>query len=143
MILEFRDEYNWLSNFYLVDILYKGEIYPSVEHAYMSAKSDDPEWKNQCMDRSIKPGKIKQMSQEIPIIKGWDKKKLKVMYDCLKVKYNQEPFKTKLLATGTQNIQEGNYHNDEFWGVNIKKIPNYGENYLGRLIMEIRKQLKK
>jgi len=40
MIKEFQGEHRWLSNFTPVNILYKGYIYSSVEHAYVSAKSD-------------------------------------------------------------------------------------------------------
>ena len=41
MIKEFRGEYAWLSNFASVPITLDGIQYPSVEHAYMSAKSKD------------------------------------------------------------------------------------------------------
>lgn len=51
MIREFQGEYRWLSNFAPVLIKLDG-IYPSVEHAYMSAKSDDMKWKLFCQDRN-------------------------------------------------------------------------------------------
>ena len=58
-----------------------------------------------------------------------------------KICFNQEPFRTKLINTLDENIVEGNWWGDVFWGVNLKVDPNVGENHLGRLIMEIRKEL--
>jgi predicted NAD-dependent protein-ADP-ribosyltransferase YbiA (DUF1768 family) len=61
------------------------------------------------------------------------------MEECIKQKFNQEPFKTKLLETGSKHIQEGNRWGDKFWGVCLKT--NKGKNHLGRLIMEVRSTL--
>jgi len=49
--------------------------------------------------------------------------------------------RTLLKETGNQNIQEGNYWGDDYWGVDLKQNPNVGENHLGRLIMKIREEL--
>ena len=140
MIRKFEKEYSWLSNFMPCTIVLGGRSYPSVEHAYMSAKSEDIQWKLTCADESIKPGKIKKMSKNIAVVDNWDSVKVEVMQECLNQKFNQEPFKTLLLETGDAFIQEGNYWGDTFWGVdlNLKK----GENRLGKLIMEIREKLK-
>ncbi len=43
MIEAFTDEYKWLSNFYPCDIEIGRKIYPTVQHAYMSAKCNDKE----------------------------------------------------------------------------------------------------
>jgi len=125
-----------------VDIEYKGTIYPSVEHAYMSAKSDDPMWKSYCANRNISPGDVKRESKNLVLVPNWSQIKLEVMEECLLKKYNQEPHRIDLLETGDQNIQEGNWWGDTFWGVDITKNPNFGENHLGRLIMKIRDSLK-
>ena len=50
MIVQFRDEFAWLSNFTPAKIKLYGFNYPSVEHAFMSAKSDDLEWKKFCIN---------------------------------------------------------------------------------------------
>ena len=140
MILEFQGEHRWLSNFVPVKIILGGIEYSSVEHAYMSAKSNDPPWKKICSDPNIKPGEIKKLGRNIKLRPNWDNIKFDIMKECLKQKFSQEPFRTKLLKTGNQNIQEGNRWGDEIWGVNLNRIPNRGENHLGRLIMEIRKE---
>lgn len=139
MIKEFQKEYRWLSNFMPVKIILDGIEYPSVEHAYMSAKSDDINWKAFCANVDNKPGKVKQASKFITIIPNWNYIKIGVMRDCLIQKFSQEPYKDLLIKTKDLYIQEGNRWNDKFWGVCLKT--NTGKNVLGNLIMEIRKDL--
>jgi ribA/ribD-fused uncharacterized protein len=140
MIREFQGEYRWLSNFALVNIDFDGRTYPSVEHAYMSAKSDSFMWKELCANGRMTPGDIKKESRRITLGKDWPSKKIEVMRRCLEQKFAQEPFRTLLLGTGTLHIQEGNRWGDKFWGVDLKT--GEGENNLGKLIMEIRETLK-
>ncbi len=139
MISEFQNEYRWLSNFAPVCIVLDGVEYPSVEHAYMSAKSDVAVWKAFCASTEIPPKWVKRMSGLIQINPNWEFLKLDVMKACLTQKYNTEPFRTKLIATGDEYIQEGNTWGDTHWGFCLET--NTGENILGRLIMEIRKIL--
>ncbi len=140
MIRKFDKEYKWLSNFAPCTILLNGIAYPSVEHAYMSAKSDDVRWYLKCTDESIKPGDIKKLSRGILIVNNWDSIKVEVMRECLKQKYSQEPYKTLLIETGDALIQEGNFWGDTFWGVDLNT--KLGENRLGELIMAIRSELQ-
>lgn len=65
------------------------------------------------------------------------------MNDLLWQKFNQEPFKTKLLQTGSETIIEGNWWHDNFWGICQCKKCEYieGENNLGFLLMHIRTEL--
>jgi len=122
---------------YPVVINVKGHEYPSVEHAYQAQKSSEPSWIKLCTTKNISSKQIKIYSKTIELRKDWEEVKLLVMEHCLKLKFTQEPFKTALLLTGNQNIQEGNY-----WCVDLKVNPNVGENHLGRLIMKIREELK-
>lgn len=107
----------------------------------MSAKSDDVEWKKFCSNSNNKAGDVKRQSRTIRLKDNWKDIKLDVMAECVKQKFNQEPYRTKLLETGTQHIQEGNRWNDKFWGVCLKT--NKGENHLGKLIMGVRSALAK
>lgn len=141
MITEFRGEYSFLSNFTPVEIVYKGRIYASVEHAYMSAKSDDPFWKDYCTNPNISAGDVKREGKKVQLVHDWELIKFTVMEDCLRDKFLREPFKSMLIATGNQNIQEGNRWGDRVWGVDLKENPNIGENHLGRLLMKIREEL--
>ncbi len=138
-ILEFTDEYRWLSNFTDVNIELDSIMYQSVEHAYMSAKSDNVTWKKFCANPQNNAGKIKRSSKAIDLVDGWDDLKLSIMRECLNQKFNQQPFMEDLLDTEDVYIQEGNNWGDTFWGVCLKT--NEGENLLGKMIMEIREGL--
>ena len=138
-IEEFKGDFRWLSNFTLVDIEYNGIIYPSVEHAYVSAKSNDLNFKLKCSDRNVTSGQVKRLGRKIEIIPEWDNIKLDVMRNLLEIKFNIEPFKTLLKNTGNVYIQEGNNWNDVFWGVCLKT--GKGKNHLGHILMDIRRNL--
>jgi len=152
MILQFRGEYGYLSNFAECEIDYNGYVYPSTEHAFMAQKSDEqvlhgdhPDklkwiaWAEHCAIGGFSAGEIKRQAREVELRPDWNEVKLQVMEDVLRIKFNQEPFKSKLIATGTQEIQEGNSWGDKFWGVDLKT--GVGENHLGKLLMKIRDEL--
>jgi ribA/ribD-fused uncharacterized protein len=139
MIAKFKKEYAWLSNFAPVKIKLFEIIYPSVEHAYMSMKSNDLEWKKFCSDLKNTASIVKRKSKEIKLKEDWNDIKVDIMRSCIEQKFSQEPYKTLLLNTKNEYIQEGNWWNDDFWGFDLKK--NKGENILGKIIMDIRKKL--
>ncbi len=139
MIREFQGNNRWLSNFVPVKIKLGGIDYPSVEHAYMSAKSHDPNWKRFCSNSKNGPSAVKRASKNIQLVDNWDAKKLLVMQECINKKFIQEPYKSKLMGTGNRHIQEGNRWGDKYWGVCLRT--NKGKNHLGKLIMEVRKTL--
>lgn len=141
MIKEFRGEYKWLSNFATCEIDFNGTSFASVEHAYMSAKSNDLEWKSFCADANNSAGKVKKKSKKIVLREDWDLIKVETMHQLLKLKFSKEPYKTLLLDTGNRFIQEGNWWGDTFWGVDLNT--NTGENNLGILIMAVRDTLLK
>jgi ribA/ribD-fused uncharacterized protein len=139
MITEFKGDYKWLSNFQPVDIILNNIKYPTVEHAYMSMKSNDIKWKELCANRLISPSVIKKESREIKLVENWLDIKIQVMKKCLIQKYFQEPYKTLLLNTNDEYIQEGNMWGDTYWGVCLKT--KKGDNNLGKIIMSVRNKL--
>jgi predicted NAD-dependent protein-ADP-ribosyltransferase YbiA (DUF1768 family) len=54
----------------------------------------------------------------------------------LKFSTHQE-LRERLLATGEAELIEGNTWNDTFWGV----CKGEGQNWLGKILMEVRKEL--
>jgi len=140
MINQFKGEHRWLSNFAPCNIILNGIQYKSVEHAYMSAKSDDLTWIHFCRDTE-KPGDVKKASRNIKLKEDWDNIKINVMESCVSQKFSQEPYKTKLIQTGDQELIEGNTWGDTFWGVTLHN--NEGQNNLGKIIMEYRDRLNR
>lgn len=54
------------------------------------------------------------------------------------------PGVSKLLATGGQELIEGNRWHDTFWGRCVcERCKGTGQNWLGRLIMQVREELRK
>jgi predicted NAD-dependent protein-ADP-ribosyltransferase YbiA (DUF1768 family) len=106
MIESFRGEYAWLSNMTPVNITYDGIEYPSVEHAYMSAKSHYMEWKSRCADGQISARQIKQESKGLILRDDWHEIKLDVMRECIDQKFSQEPYKTQLEETGDYTFKK-------------------------------------
>lgn len=141
MIQHFKtDPYKWLSNMELCPIILDGNIFMSGEHAYQSKKCNSQNWLNICLTEPD-PHKIKTLSRDIDVVDNWNDIKVNVMRTCLIQKLNQEPYKTLLINTGNEYIQEGNWWNDTFWGVDLKVTPPVGQNMLGKLIMEIRSNI--
>ena len=113
MINIFRNEYGWLSNMTSVPIYYKGYNFNSVESAYLWCKNPtDQLWLDKCLNKA--PNLVKRDSRELVLPDNWNETKLLVMEELLVIKFNQEPFKSKLIATGNENIQEGNMWGDKF-----------------------------
>lgn len=137
-ILEFQANYKWLSNFARVPITLDGITYQSVEHAFMSAKCDDPDWKRFCQT-THSPGIVKKASRNVKLIENWDIVKINIMRQLIDQKFDKEPFRSLLITTNSRHIQEGNRWGDRFWGVDINS--GIGENWLGNIIMEKRSRL--
>lgn len=136
MIREFQGNHRWLSNFTSVEVVLDGVKYPSIENAYQAAKTLNAEHRKQF--ENMTAGQAKRAGRRVDVRADWDTVKLAVMEDLTRQKYTQEPFRSKLLATGSRTIQEGNGWGDTFWGV----CKGVGKNHLGKLIMKVRLELQ-
>lgn len=137
-IKEFTGPYAFLSNFSPARVLYEGREYPTLEHAYQAAKTLDPEVRATFSD-ALTAGQAKRHGREITMRADWDERKLAVMADLLAIKFSDPELRTLLLATGTVRLIEGNRWGDHVWGV----CDGWGRNELGKLLMELRAQLRK
>lgn len=133
----FFGRYRFLSNFATVKIQYAGLLFPTVEHAYVAAKSLDPK-KHRYIAAIEFPGEAKQYGKRLELRPNWDVVKFDFMRDFLIQKFIQEPYQTKLLNTGDAHLEETNYWDDTVWGV----CNGVGENNLGKLLMRVRKGLQ-
>ena len=152
MINNFRNEYFFLSNFYPCEITYDNITYPSVEHYYVAHKSNttqiinnkslsDIEYKKYIS--SVKNASfVKKIGSDIKIRSDWENIKKEVMYNGLKIKFEDDILKNKLKDTKELYIKENNLWHDNFYGSCIcSKCNDKGKNILGKLLMKIRKEL--
>lgn len=115
-----------------------GEVYPSVEHAYQSAKTMDTRLRKHIQNTPT-PGAAKKAGRKLEIRKDWEEIKLSVMEDLVRQKFtNNSLLKQRLLDTGNEPLIEGNTWGDQFWGVSDGK----GLNHLGFILMDIREELR-
>lgn len=122
-----------------VDICHKGIIYPSTENFYQAMKY--AEVSKRIYISSLKPVEAKEYSKNNEMTSEvFEKNKIDIMMFAQRKKYNQEPFRSKLLATGDAYLEEGNWWHDLFWGCDIKT--REGENNLGKIIMEVRGEIQ-
>jgi ribA/ribD-fused uncharacterized protein len=137
-IESFTGQYRFLSNFYLLPspIRYEGIFYPTVEHAYQAAKTLD-KWERLRISKLPTPGVAKREGRKVKLQPDWDEMKLTVMGTLLWMKFSIPEFRKKLIDTGDAELIHGNYWGDMYWGVCHDK----GENYLGQILMNIRKAL--
>lgn len=133
VIDSFQGEYRWLSNFEPVDVVYEGELYPSVEHAYVAAKTLDRETRKSIALLAT-AGAAKRAGRSLTLRSDWDRVKLKVMEELIRQKFMHVRLRRLLMSTVGMAIVEGNTWGDTFWGV----CNGIGENHLGRIIEKVR-----
>lgn len=153
MIDCFDGQYAFLSNFYEfeppIEVVYTGIdsigigkiTVNNTETAYQAGKAKNPVLYEKFTPREAKKaGKRESLN---PVQKSrWDSyMRLQLMERLLRKKFDNEhpQLQQMLLATGDEELVEGNYWRDTYWGV----CDGVGENHLGKLLMKIRENLKK
>lgn len=140
MIDSFKGEYRFLSNFYQSEFMYDGTMWPTVEHAYVANKLRPEHYHSgkEAILTLVNPATVKGVGRKLPMRDDWDDIKLIVMRNLVTCKFRQnKELADRLLATGDQELVEGNWWGDTYWGV----CKGVGENHLGKILMEVRKQL--
>ena len=127
----------YLSNFFESVVLYEGLLYRNAESAFQASKCAEP--KDRLQFQPLLGAEAKALGRRITLREDWNKIKLNTMYEILKAKFEGNPdLLAKLIATGDEEIVEGNTWNDTYWG----KCNGKGENQLGILLMTIREVKK-
>jgi len=134
----FRGKYGFLSNFWSVDITVKGKVYPSVEHAFCAAKTLNEDEREK-IRLAETPSKAKQLGKKVTLREDWEDVEIKIMELLVRKKFSQKHMEKLLLSTGDEELIEGNWWKDTFWGV----CDGVGENHLGKILMKIREEKRK
>lgn len=138
MISQFRDEYRFLSNFWY---FHAGDNRrTTVEHHYQAAKTRTIKEYEYILN-SPSPAEAKRRGRKVSIREDWEEIKFKHMLELLRWKFTSDrELGELLLNTGHQELQEGNTWGDTIWGVDLKT--GKGENNLGKMLMQVRHELK-
>ncbi len=131
---------------------YEGVCFPTSEHAYLYQQAlfakDDVASNN--ILSSTDPADAKQFSHKIQNLNKteWNKGKREIMKNILRIKFKEKEMGEQLLASGDKNIHESG--RDTFWATGVSlshknamvKEGYNGDSILGKLLMEIRGELK-
>lgn len=144
MIKIFDGEYAFLSNFYECPVIYDGIQYANSEAAFHAQKTLIADERKQFA--TLTPSQSKKLGRKITLRPDWEAVKTNIMYEIVLAKFTQnEDIAVKLLATGDEELVEGTYWHDNCWGDcycdKCKDIQ--GENRLGKILMQVREELKR
>lgn len=130
--------YEFLSNFHTSTVRYEGLLYPTVEHAYQASKTNDLKLR-EIIRRSPTPIDAKKLGKGLQLQPEWEQSRVDIMRKLVKEKFDNPFLGHLLLKTGDAKLVMNNKFNDKFWGV----CRGVGENWLGRILMEVRDELRK
>lgn len=147
-VKEFRGETRWLSNFWEIPggITYRGMHASTTEHIYQACKALYLEDALHILNAPT-AGKAKYRGGELAatddgarIRPDWNSRKLVIMAELTRLKYEEPTLRAKLLELGAALVVEGNHWHDVTFGVcyGSKKCGPHkpaGDNLLGRIIM--------
>ena len=144
-VRQFKNEYKMFSNFYPCTVFFEGRNYPTVEHAFQAAKSNNWKFRKQLSEVPVdQPGYTKKLGSTVTLRKDWEIVKISIMRRLLMQKFCCDDFRKLLISTNEAVIIEGNWWHDNYWGdcycQKCKDIE--GKNQLGKLLMKIREIIK-
>lgn len=133
-----REVYGFMSNYYKSRMFFNGRWWNWSEAPYQAAKTNiqseiDAIWKAE------KANDTRLLGQKVTMRPDWDQVKYQVMKDICVAKFLQHPeLRSQLMATGDEELIEDSPI-DFYWGCGSD---GSGKNMLGKLLMEIRNELK-
>jgi ribA/ribD-fused uncharacterized protein len=135
------DDYGVFSNFAPYPIAVRGHRWPTSEHFFQAQKFEDPKVREAI--RAVKSPMVAARmgrNRKHRLRRDWDSARVHVMREALHAKFTQHAdLREVLLSTGDATIVE-HTERDDFWG---DGGDGSGRNMLGRLLMELRDQLRR
>jgi ribA/ribD-fused uncharacterized protein len=143
MAIEFYstgDEYGEFSNFAAFPFTLDGKQWPTSEH-YFQAQKFKVEAYREKIRKANSPMIAAHLgrSRKVPIRREWESVKVEVMRRAVVAKFAaHNELQALLLSTGDEKLIEA-ADRDDFWGC---AASGYGQNWLGRILMEVRASLQ-
>lgn len=137
----FKNENEYLSNFYGASVVYDGTEFPTSEHAFQAMKARDDEELYHEIASTESPDEAKKLGKKPSLPENWQNRRKYIMLEIVTAKFAQNPeLRERLLDTEDQLLVELNWWNDTYWGADSKT--GEGKNMLGRILMEVRSSLQ-
>ncbi len=134
-------EFGCFSNFARYSIFLDGQRWPTSEHYFQAQKFDNIEHREE-IRRAKTPTIAANLGRDRKkkLRRDWESVKVSIMRDAVRTKFTQhEDISEVLLSTGEAKLVE-HTANDDYWG---DGGDGSGQNMLGRILMEIREELKR
>lgn len=141
-ITKFRNDYFFLSNFYPCRLRVDGVLYITAEHLYQASKTKRKIEKIHIANADT-PEEAKKLGRKVKQIDNFDFVKLDIMSTIIRLKfYGNDNLREMLLQTGDEQLIEGNYWGDVYWGCVLRDGVWVGENNLGKILMSTRNEFR-
>lgn len=134
-----NEPYGEFSNFAPYPFELKGKVWPTSEHYFQAQKFAGTDHE-EAIRLTKSPTVAARMgrSRERPLRADWETVKDEIMREALRAKFDQHPtLRSLLLKTGDAELVE-HTKNDRYWA---DGGDGTGQNRLGELLMELRRQL--
>ena len=135
-----NEPFGEFSNFAAFPVSLGGRRWPTSEHYFQAQKFEDEAYRDKV--RAAKSPMIAARlgrSRKVKLRRDWESVKLGVMLDAVAAKFTQhDDLRALLLSTGDAKLVE-HTENDDYWG---DGGDGSGQNRLGRLLMQVRDQLR-
>ncbi len=136
----FSGYFEFMSNDFPAEVFYQGHIYSNVSYAYHAARAPNEKMRN-IIQKSPTLNSMYDIAKTFDEPKDWAFRQLKVMESLVRDKFRRSrELREKLQATGERelvNVMTADEDNAGFWGV----VGNKGQNQLGRVLEQIRKDI--
>jgi ribA/ribD-fused uncharacterized protein len=140
MITSFTGKYTFLSNFYAVPLIMRdGMTANSVEHAFQAEKRAEAKDRLAILICST-PAQAKRMARSKTMRPDWLQIRDEVMLYYVRMKFRNSILRPMLVATDTLKLIEGNTWGDTYWGAIWTAQGWRGENKLGEILMQVRRE---
>lgn len=133
-----KEPHGYMSNFYRARIFLDGKWWETTEHYYQAMKTNNPQ-EQEAVRQAKTPKEARELGQKVSYDNNFDNIRYEVMKKCVLAKFTQHhDLMTYLLATNDEELIEDSPV-DYFWGCGKD---GSGKNMLGKLLMEIRGELR-
>lgn len=138
--MRFRNEYDFLSNFYPSRLVLSWPDgtrleFGNVEAAFQAMKCPERAHEFCNLDGAA----AKHLGRHVALRPDWDEFKLPLMRNLIRGKFSDPELKIRLLAIPDDiPIVEDNAWGDRYWG----RCDNIGQNRLGEILEDVRRELR-